>query len=93
MTPLRQRVIHEADLAIVVARRRAREANPVLARHIDSNLRRAKRYYSLAGMTKMARVVVRFGRRLASTKRRLWPGLPLTIGEKGLEESKEASCG
>jgi len=75
--------IFEADLAVTCARRRARNCseNPTLIDLIDANLRRAHRYYRMAGLSHRADVVARFAWRLVKLRRVRLPLTKPTLSE------------
>ncbi len=86
MSDYRRQVIFEADLMVRVARRRALEGKPLLVDRIDANLRRARWLYLKAGMSGMAAVVARYGRRLVRLRQQLWPQLSATFGELAVKK-------
>jgi len=80
--------IVEADLSVVCARRRARACgeNPQLCDQIDADLRRACRYFLLAGLSFRADTLARFGWRLIKLRRTHLPLVPPTLSEPLLEK-------
>jgi len=79
--------IFEADLSVVCARRRARACgeSPQLIDQIDADLRRACRYYLLAGLSFRADTLARYGWRLVKLRRIHLPLVPPTLSERSLD--------
>jgi len=84
-------LIDEADIHMLVARRRTRQvrdygASMALTGDIDTSLRRACRLYTLAGLTHRADVLARFGWRLVKLRRIRLPHTKPTLSEPMLEK-------
>jgi len=75
--------IFEADLSLTCARRRVRDCgeSPSLMDRIDADLRRACRYYRMAGLSHRADVVARYAWGLVKLRRTHLPLMPPTLSE------------